>query len=305
MRMKESILLRAILLSGLLAACHGCGAQSPSAPNGSNPGGGGTGGAANYARTPVLFVHGHGLNSGTWQLLITKLIEQGYPREYLHAIDIVPPTMPNVAAATNVIDPAASTLLTNAQAAARQGGFQGPLPQKLDIVSHSMGAVSSRWFAAKLHPERVRTWLSLAGASHGTNALCDYGDPASREMCPAFSGIHPVQVELNGTPQSPMDETPYGLGVDRAGVPSIGPSGSRSILYLSVRVDPDFWIQPGESAIVDGAGGAAGAPAPPPGLSIQESSAGNYVINELIGHDLPNHPAVVSFVAALLTARDR
>src|SRR2546426_1606448 len=95
-----------------------------------------------YARTPVLFVHGHGLSSADFRPLIEHLAEAGYPREYLHAVDIVPNTMANVRAATSVIAPAAAALLARSQAAARAAGYRGEAPRRLDVVAHSMGVVS-------------------------------------------------------------------------------------------------------------------------------------------------------------------
>ena len=132
-----------------------------------------------YARTPVLFVHGHGLSSADWRPLIEHLAVSGYPREYLHAVDIVPNTMANARAATSVIAPEAEALLARAEAAARRAGYSGKVSRRLDIVSHSMGVVSSRWYAAKLRPDLVRTWIGLAGANHGTQALCPFRDEAS------------------------------------------------------------------------------------------------------------------------------
>jgi pimeloyl-ACP methyl ester carboxylesterase len=260
-----------------------------------------------YARTPVLFVHGHGLSSADWRPLIEHLAGNGYPREYLHAVDIVPNTMANVRAATSVIAPAAAALLTRAEAAARRAGYSGQGPRRLDIVSHSMGVVSSRWYAAKLHPELVRTWIGLAGANHGTNVLCAFYDEAAREMCPAFGTggrRNAVQLALNGADGAWIDETPYGLGLDRPGVPRIPSDGTRSILYLTVRVEPDSWIQPERSALLDGAGGLpvqvrAGAP-------VQETSPGNFLFQERVGHDpLLYHPDLLRLVTTMLTARDR
>src|SRR5207253_2331906 len=117
-----------------------------------------------YARTPVLFVHGHGLSSADWRPLIEHLAVTGYPREYLHAVDIVPNTMANARAATSVIAPEAEALLARAEAAARRAGYSGKVSRRLDIVSHSMGVVSSRWYAAKLRPDLARAWIGLDGA---------------------------------------------------------------------------------------------------------------------------------------------
>src|SRR5438045_5447147 len=124
--------------------------------------------------------------------------------------------MAHVQAATSVIAPAAAAHLAKANAAAQRDGYRGERSQRLDIVSHSMGALSGRWYAAKLHPERVRTWIAIAGANHGTNTVCRFTDEASREMCPAFatdSQTHALQVAPNGTDGLADDEAPYDLRI--------------------------------------------------------------------------------------------
>src|SRR5438876_2533578 len=203
MRALAAWLLPAILLLVGLAWSAAAGSEPP-----------------DYARTPVLFVHRHGLSSADWPPLIEALAANGYAREYLHGVDIVPNTMANAQAATSVIAPAVDSLLARAKTAAQRAGYRGEVPRRLDIVSHSMGVVSSRWYAAKLRPERVRTWIGLAGANHGTQALCPFQDEASREMCPGFATngrTHPLQVALTGTEAARVDEPPFGLGLDRLG----------------------------------------------------------------------------------------
>ncbi|KOR37679.1 hypothetical protein AM228_05850 [Planktothricoides sp. SR001] len=267
-----------------------------------------------YSRTPVLFVHGSGLSSSTWQPMIKHLQEIGYPSAYLYAVEIQPNDGANDRAAETFIAPAVESMLAKAQAAARDAAKQKsnvpkniePIPVKVDIVAHSMGAVSSRWYIAKLHPERVRTWISLAGANHGTNALCGYSGAGNQQMCPAFATSaedSPLQVALNGTPCAPIDETPFGLGVDSPEVKTIPPDTDREILYLSVRIEPDGWIKPENSAVIDGAGGL---PIPiPAGVPVQETSPGNYLFQGRVGHDpLPQDPDLIRLVASMLSVRD-
>ena len=289
MRTLASWLLPAILLLVGLAWSAAAGSEPP-----------------DYARTPVLFVHGHGLSSADWRPLIEHLTQIGYPREYLYGVDIVPNTMANVPAATSVIAPAADSLLARAKTAAQRAGYRGEVPRRLDIVSHSMGAVSSRWYAAKLRPDLVRTWIGLAGANHGSQAACAFRDEASREMCPPFATnarTHGVLVALNGTDGAWVDETPYGLGLDRPGVPRILADGTRSILYPTVRVEPDSWIRPERSALLDGAGGVPIRV--PSGVPVRETSPGNFLFEENVGHDpLLYHPDLMRLVAAMLAARD-
>jgi len=287
--MSRRLVLAVAVASGLAAGALAARAQTP-----------------DYARTPVLFVHGHGLSSADWQPLIAHLVRAGYPRDYLHAVDIVPSTLANVRAAESVLAPAASALLARATAAAQAAGARAGRAGRLDVVSHSMGAVSSRWFAARLRPDLVRTWIGLAGANHGTNALCPFHDAASRELCPAFATsarTHDLQVTLNGTDGAGIDETPYGLGPDRPGVTRVPAGGGRSILYLTVRVEPDAWIQPERSASLDGAGGVRIVV--PDGVPARETSPGNFLFGAPVGHDpLLQHPGLLRLVTAMLAARD-
>ncbi len=261
-----------------------------------------------YSKTPVIFVHGSGMDSSTWTNMIKYFVQAGYPPEYLYAVYLEPNEGSNKRAAFMFIKPAVESLLQQAAEIARQAGYQGKAPQRVDIVSHSMGAASSRWYAAKLHPERVRTWISIAGSNHGTNALCAYirGGEGNREMCPAFAKNvqeSAFQVMLNGTPQDPVDETPFGPGKDREQVKRIPPDETRNILYYTIRIEPDGWIQPEHSAILDGAGWEPILI--PSEIPVRETSSGNYLFTKNVSHDpLPGDPDLMRFVALLLAVRD-
>lgn len=262
-----------------------------------------------YSKTPVVFVHGSGMSASTWKNMIAAFIQLGYPPEYLHAVELRPNEGSNERAASVFLEPAVETLLQQATDVARKSGFSGKLPTKVDLVSHSMGAASTRWYAAKLHPERVRIWISVAGANHGTNSLCGYVDSGAgnREMCPAFAKTtqeSAFQVALNGTPDAPRDETPFGVGTDRNGVQRIPPDDMRRILYYSIRIEPDQWIKPESSAIIDGAGGMPVAL--PADLPVKETSPGNYLFTKNVGHDpLPEDADLIRCVALLLAVRDQ
>src|SRR5205814_6895906 len=114
---------------------------------------------------------------------------------------------------------------------------------------------------------------------------------------------HALQVALNGTDGARVDETPFGLGPDRPGAPHIPADGARSILYLTIRVEPDHWIQPEQSALLDGAGGVPLTI--PAGVPAEETSPGNLLFRARVEHDpLLNHPDLLQLVAALLAVRD-
>ncbi len=244
------------------------------------------------------------MDAGVWREMIAQLVDSGYPREYLHAVNIVPSTMTNAQAGATVIAPAVSSLLADSKAAARRAGYQGQVARQVDLVAHSMGALSSRWYAAKLRPDGVRLWIALAGANHGTDALCSFRDEAARELCPAFATDatrNAVQVALNGTAASPADESPYGVGTDHPGIARIPPDQARRIVYFTVRIEPDGWIKPESSALLDGCGGVAVSL--PPNLPATETSPGNYLFGGRTDHDaLLSNPDVIRLVRALLTA---
>lgn len=239
---------------------------------------------AAYHRTPVLLVHGYGDSSRAFGGLLANL-KPSYPPEYVLAIDILPAVLANARAGQEYIAPAVDRLLASASAAAEAAGYTGVRPTKVDIIGHSMGAVSSRWYATQIRPDRVRTWISVNGANHGTNWACQFTDEAARELCPAFSSApgQSVQAVLNGTPSARVDESPYGRGADRVGVNSITPDALRSISYVTIRLDDDQFILPAESAIIDGAGGSPVAVSP--GLAVVETSPGNFLFTMPTDHD--------------------
>ena len=259
-----------------------------------------------YGKTPVLFVHGRGLSSETWHPMMYALNERGYPDEYLFGVDLEPSDGGNERAATEQIVPAIEGLLAKAAEAATVAGYEGRSPQRVDIVAHSMGAFSSRWYVARIRPERVRTWISIAGANHGTDAVCGLKAECDGEMCPAFasSGAQSLlQIALNGSPTEPLDETPYGLGPDPRDVPRVPPDADRAVLYYTIRIPKDEWIRPAHSATLEGAGGPRVRL--PRGLPVAETSRGNYLFTGSAWHDeLAQAADVILLVAQLLSVRD-
>jgi pimeloyl-ACP methyl ester carboxylesterase len=257
----------------------------------------------NYKKKPVLFVHGAGLTSKTWDKMIDSFIRSGYPPSYLYAVDIIPRHESNITAAQKFIKPAVEKLLKDANRTANEADAQ-IRHFKVDIVAHSMGAVSSRYFAAKIAPEKVNTWISIAGSNHGTDALCPYKNEGlgNQEMCPAFarsSTQNPLQVALNGTFHVPVDETPYGFGKDRNPDVRVPPDRNRSIAYYSIYIEPDRWIKPENSALLEGAGGQSPILE---NISIfEETISGNYMFNKNVQHDfLPKNTDIINFVLILL-----
>jgi pimeloyl-ACP methyl ester carboxylesterase len=262
---------------------------------------------SNFKKTPVFFVHDHGVRSSSWNMLIKYLQKFGYPARFLRAIQLTPTDGPNIDAAEKQIAPAIEKFLAEINIFLISEYPELQPKTKVDIVSHSMGALSSRWYAAKVRPDRVRKWISLAGANHGTNVLCPTAakrpGQGADDLCPAFAENEQqsyIQSVLNGSPYiADIDETPYGVGTDPAGATSIPPDGMRKIFYFSIRTINDKWIKPEESALIDGAGGInVSIPADLPAI---ENPSGNFQMKNGVRHDpMQYDPATMRLVKIIL-----
>ena len=264
--------------------------------------------AGDDGKTPVFFVHGHGMSPESFDAMIAHLERAGYPRMYLRAIRLSPNTGANIDAAENQIRPSIENYLSEINAFLEKKRPDLVPKTRVDLVSHSMGGLSSRWYAAKVRPDRVRVWLSLAGANHGTDALCTYFDAGAIDLCPAYARDEQesyVQFHLNGKPRvADIDETPYGLGADSPGVRSVPPAAARSILYVTIRTTPDRWLVPEDTAVLDGAG-MRGLQIPA-GVRARETSPGNFLMTHRVGHDeMLADPETMDLIVSILGQADR
>jgi pimeloyl-ACP methyl ester carboxylesterase len=235
-----------------------------------------------------------GQDSSIFDRMILLLAEHGLPGECLHAFNYSSGNLPIQRAAESEFAPYVERVLAT----------QSP-GTRVNLVGHSMGALSTRWYAARLRPERVRVWISTSGANHGTDWDCPQPDGTGHgDMCPAFARNareSALQIGLNGQPGPDVDETPYGLGRDSDGVQSVPADQSRAILYLTVHVPDDPYIKPATSRLLGGAGGIA---LDLPGTARwQEESPGNYLIyTEPSGHDeVLRSDALADFVYRAIT----
>ncbi|HSC08429.1 MAG TPA: alpha/beta fold hydrolase [Steroidobacteraceae bacterium] len=246
----------------------------------------------------MIFVHGLGQDSSIFDHLIAGLAARGVPRDCLHALDYSDGNLAIAQAAEQELAPYVERLLAAHPAS-------GAMSARVNLVGHSMGALSSRWYAARLRPDRVRTWISTSGANHGTNWKCPQPDGTGHgDMCPAFArnaGDSAVQIALNGGPEPDVDESPYGLGRDSAGAQHVAPDATRSILYLTVQVSRDPYIVPAASLRLDGAGGLTlQLPARAPW---RELAPGNFRYTEPSGHDeVLRSDALVDFIYLAISA---
>jgi pimeloyl-ACP methyl ester carboxylesterase len=255
---------------------------------------------ASISRRPVIFVHGSGLSPDTWREMKAVFQSRGYPASHLVAVRLHPDNGSNSRAAARFVDPAVRDALATSVRRAEQSHCRPPM--KVDIVAHSMGAVSGRWYVSQIDATRVLNFVGIAPANHGTNALCSLAGDGNRELCPAFAQTaqqSALQLALNGSRARVIDETPYGLGSDAAQRPRIVPTSLATIYYWTIRLEPDEWIDPASSALLDGAGGR---PLPRLPTGARETSPGNILWPTGTGHDeLPRNPELIDFVLRLLS----
>lgn len=111
---------------------------------------------AQSSADPILFVHGWNSSASAWNTMIDRFVAAGYPRNRMLAITYNS-NQSNAVIANQVRDAVASLRASTGAA-------------RVDIVTHSMGGLSSRYYLRNLGGTSfVDEWVSLGGPNHGTN----------------------------------------------------------------------------------------------------------------------------------------
>lgn len=153
-----------VCLVVVLAVLPVLGAAKPvHAPRGSAP------------HDPVLLVHGFNGSAANWTAMVAALEQAGWRADQIDAMSY-------------------DSSESNRQIAREIAGEVAALKARtgaarVDVVSHSMGAISTRWFIERLGgAASVDQWASLAGVNRGT--MLAYGCyllAPCREMVPSSS----------------------------------------------------------------------------------------------------------------------
>ncbi|MFI7577296.1 esterase/lipase family protein [Micromonospora sp. NPDC049497] len=170
--------------------------------------------AASYTPSsdPILFVHGWNSSASTWNTMISRFQANGWPASHLRAFSYN--TSQSNATTAEIVRQEVETLLANTGAS------------KVDIVTHSMGGLSSRYYLKNIASTKVDRWVSLGGPNHGTSSANTCFSTACVEMRIGSTFL----ANLNAT-----DETP--------GTPTYGTWWSRC----------DGVINPTDSTVLSGA----------------------------------------------------
>jgi len=150
---------------------------------------------------PILFVHGYTSDASAWNTMISRFQADGWESNRLFAYTFSS-TKSNASIAQDVkarVD----------QIRATTGAT------KVDIITHSMGGLSSRYYLKNLGGQaNVDDWVSLGGPNHGTTwaygcfffSPCNQMIPGSSFLNGLNSGDETPGAVNYGTWWSPCDE---------------------------------------------------------------------------------------------------
>jgi triacylglycerol lipase len=150
--------------------------------------------AAQAPGDPIVFVHGWNSSGSTWNGMIDRFVAAGVPRNRMVAISYN--SNQSNATIAQQVRTAVDQLKASTGAA------------EVDVISHSMGGLSSRYYLKNLGgTASVDDWVSLGGPNHGTNwaYACYPFSAGCRDMVPGSGFLN----ALNSGDETP-GATNYG-----------------------------------------------------------------------------------------------
>lgn len=157
--------------------------------------------AVAQARDPILFVHGWNSSASTWNTVVGRFAADGWTSAELNTWSYN--TAQSNATTAQQLASKVNSVLTATGAA------------RLDLISHSMGGLSTRYYVKNLGGgPKVDEFVSLAGPNHGTstanlcfwNTSCFEMRPGSSFLNALNSGDETPSTPRYGTWWSPCDE---------------------------------------------------------------------------------------------------
>jgi triacylglycerol lipase len=141
---------------------------------------------------PVILVHGINGSSANFATMIARLVADGWPANWIFAFDAKNPSW-----GCN-IDNAAALQALAAKA------MKETCQSRVDVIAHSMGSISSRYWIKNLGGQDVvNTYVTLGGMHHGLSSPCwapDFlGVCVWKELCQTGEFI----AQLNADPATP------------------------------------------------------------------------------------------------------
>ena len=125
--------------------------------------------AAATAHDPILFVHGWSESSTTWNTMVRNFKADGWTAAELNnwTYDT---SQSNATTAAQIRDKVNAILASTGNS-------------KVDLITHSMGGLSSRYYIKNLGGDQtVDDWVSLGGPNHGTDTANACAQTSCTEM---------------------------------------------------------------------------------------------------------------------------
>jgi triacylglycerol lipase len=150
---------------------------------------------------PILFVHGYTSNASAWDTMKARFLADGWESNYLYAYTFSS-TVSNATVAQDIANKVSQIRAATGAA-------------KVDVIAHSMGSLSSRYYIKNLGgTSTVDDWVSLGGPNHGTTwaygcfffSPCNQMIPGSSFLNALNSGDETPGAVHYGTWWSPCDE---------------------------------------------------------------------------------------------------
>ncbi len=135
---------------------------------------------------PILFVHGYDSSGATWDTMVANFRANGYTDAELFPISY-------------------DSDQANTVTAGELAGIVDDIRQEtgwasINVITHSMGGLSSRYYLKNLGgASEVDSWVSLGGPNHGTNTARFCFDTSCKDMRPRS----PFLTQLNSGDETP------------------------------------------------------------------------------------------------------
>ncbi len=201
-----------------------------------------------YTQHPILFIHGNGGSQNAWGNIMTFFTFEGWPSSLLYSKTLDNPsdtTIQGIIADSQQIEGWVNEILNETGS------------DKVDLISHSMGAASTRLYVKNLTGiNNVDDYVALAGFSHGWDVIWVSQQPWYIPDTYIGESNCSLNIFLNNG-----DETPGGILPDTIG-PRLGAlSGvifnsthiSGNINYTSIYSPYDSVSTPINTSILNGA----------------------------------------------------
>ena len=125
--------------------------------------------SAATAKRPILFVHGWNSSASTWDTMVASFKKAGWTDAELFRWSYD-------TSQSNTVT--AQDIATRVDSIRAQTGWD-----RVDVIAHSMGSLSSRYFLKNLGGDlEVDDWVSLGGPNHGTDTANLCGQTSCLEM---------------------------------------------------------------------------------------------------------------------------